>query len=298
MRKKLKNSNKIIIIGFGVILIFGIVFGLHEVLLTQTEQKVSHAKTVLKSEQTKVFSMTKDLAAYENSKPSNIGEKFPNARFQKSEHVLVPIEANFKGNTAKLGQWVATYINELRQLNHINTKVSWQGNSPEQNFAHAIGTNQKVTFNGKYEVAGYQNAPDNESGAGAGQAESDQEMAYNIVMSLYDQSFQSSFVPNTVGNYSARAFLLYTGKNIGVDASSGAVVAFDYQESPEYETMVKAKVAPKTVPLSNITFDYVDMNLLKQAEAKIKSQQTNVSNDTKKLQNAEHQMNQVKKYFF
>ena len=198
-----------------------------------------------------------------------------------------------------MAQWVVTYINELRQLNHIPTKVSWQANSPEQEFAHKIATNQSVTFDGKYEVAGYQNEGDDESSdTGAGQAESDQEMAYNIVMSLYDQSLQSNFEPNTAGNYSARAFLLYTGNQIGVDASSGAVVAFDFKESPEYEAMLKTASAPKTTPLPDTTFDYVDMSLVKKAETKIQAEMQKVSDDEKALKMVEHNENQIKKHFF
>lgn len=294
----MNKRNKILLIGAIAVVAIGAGIITHEVVLNQVHHKVTQAKNKLDSEQHQLSEMKQDLTTYENSKPSNIKDKFPSANFQKSEHVLVPIEANFKGNTAKLGQWVATYINELRQLNHIPTKVSWQADSPEQDFAHKIATNQSVTYNGKYEVAGYQNAPDDASGTGAGQAESDQEMAYNIVMSLYDQSLQSNFEPNTAGNYSARAFLLYTGNHIGVDASSGAVVAFDYKESPEYEAMLKTASAPKTTSLPDITFDYVDMSLVKKAEIKIQAETQKVSDEVKALQKAENKENQIKKHFF
>ncbi|MGF1981990.1 hypothetical protein ACQUEN_02410 [Lactococcus taiwanensis] len=295
----MNKRNKMLLTGAIAVVAIGAGVGTHEVILNQAHHKVTQAQSNLNTQQNKVLQLKQDLKTYENSKPSNIKDKFPSANFQKSKHVLVPIEANFKGNTAKLAQRVVTYINELRQLNHIPTKVSWQANSPEQEFAHKIATNQSVTFDGKYEVAGYQNEGDDESSdTGAGQAESDQEMAYNIVMSLYDQSLQSNFEPNTAGNYSARAFLLYTGNQIGVDASSGAVVAFDYKESSEYEAMLKTASAPKTTPLPDITFDYVDMSLVKKAETKIQAEMQKVSDDEKALKMVEHNENQIKKHFF
>ena len=172
----MKKKNKIILVGTGVVLLGGIIFGVHEVLLQNAKHDLNQAQVKLKTEQDKLSKFQKELTDYEHSSPSNLKGNFPSTTFQKKEDVVLPIQTNYKVNNANVAKWVATYMTELRQLNHVNSKVTWQENSPEQAFVHALVTTGNVQFTGKYEVAGYSEVNPNAT-PHAGSTESDQETA-------------------------------------------------------------------------------------------------------------------------
>ncbi|MGY3735559.1 hypothetical protein ACWOAN_02150 [Lactococcus taiwanensis] len=290
----MNTRNKILITIASVALVGVGVIGIHERLLTKAYHAVRQTESKLKKEKSELAIMQNALTVYENSKTSNLKGQFPSTHFVKSQKVVLPIQANYKADNAKVAQWVTSYLTELRKDNGITSKVSWQATSPEQDFAHKIATNQKATFNGKYLVAGYSLASSNPI---AGSNLSDQETAYQIVMNLYDQSGQEGFIPNTAGNYGARAYLLYSGNHIGVDTTNGAAISFDYQDSKAYQTMLKATTAPKTTPLPNVTFEYVNMANWQKARDKIKSEKAEVSKTQDSLEMSEQQLQQLKKYF-
>lgn len=296
----MKTKSKIFLTGGAVVVVALGLFGIHEVMLKQAQQKVDKASIGLIAENKKLATYKAELTKYEKSSPSNIHGQFPETKFQKTASVVLPLTVNYKIDNSKVAEWVVTYINELRKLNGISSKIIWAENSPEQTFAHQFATGQDVKFEGKYDLMGYSlGGNDNPI---PGRTESDQETAYQIVMTLYDQSGEEGYQANLKGDYASRANLLYDEPAVGVDTSDGVAIAIDHQQREQdksaYTTMYNASQNPKTNPLPNVTFYYVDSQILVKAQEKIKSAQSKVSAESKKVQKAKAQLDHVKHYFF
>lgn len=292
----MKRSNKIILSSGIVIVLLAGAFGTHEILLKNANHEVKQAKESLDVQKDKLSKVQSELNKYQHSASSNLCGSFPATHFQSKKEVVLPIEQNYKMDTTKVAQYIANYMTELRKLNNINETVTWNEKSAEQDFVKRVAAafsdpNQviQIADPNNYSFAGYSGIISG-SKPSAGTTESDQETAYDIVMNLYDQSGEESAAQNTGADPYSRAYMLYSGKTIGVDAANG-MIAFDYEPSKGKQDR---PASLKAVPLPDITFDYVNPELWEKANDKVKQAHNEVDKDQASVDKAEAKVKSFK----
>lgn len=294
----MKRKTKIIIsVGGALLLLVGLI-GTHEYLLVNTKNRVKLTQTELRKSNLQLSQVQTTLEKFKSGGLSNIRGQFPETKFTDTQSIILPIPANYKINNSNVAKWVVKYINELRTINGIDSRVTWSETSPEQTFAHSFATGGNPKFEGKYDLIGYEIDP---SADIAGRSESDQETAYQIVMTLYDQSGEPGYQANIKGDYASKANLLYDEPALGIETITGVALAIDHQQDPKYKaaytTMYTTDKTPDTKPLPDISFHYLDLNTLKTQEEKVKIVQNKVDKDKKIFQKAQANLKQIQRNF-
>lgn len=257
---KLKNK---IIIGLTAVVLVAAAVGGHFLAVHFAEQAVSSKQASLTSAQGDLLVAQNNLT--NDAVVSNNATNYPETKFKQKETVLLPQTSNYVMNSTNVAQWIVKYINQLRQLNGISTEISWDPTSSASSSAEALQNGSSAT--GFWDISGVSwDAPL----SGQVRNESDQEVAYNIVMTTYDNSGLGNYAANTAGNYKGRAYLLYDGPSVGIAASQqSATLVFPQGSGQDYSTMTTVSSNPNTIPLPDISFEYANPATLKGDNEKI-----------------------------
>jgi hypothetical protein len=226
--------------------------------------------------------------------------------YSASQTVTLSSNPSYAVNISAVASYEASYINALRASNGISTRVTVNNtaNAVAQSVA-VVGAAQKSLTKPQDLDSLIGNALGGSTialGDGYGGSvsikslgiQSDQELAYYLVMSWYDDG------GNEVAGYGHRATLLYGGTEFGAGvaiASNGGIYATQAFIEPggyttqdvalmqnvagvAYNGAATALHPVDSKPLAKITFRYVDQNLVTKLKSALSAAKTQLATDT------------------
>lgn len=233
-----------------------------------------------KSDSETLASVTGNIQALPHS-DSNLASRFATTNnYPSKQTVYLATDPDFKPDAKEISMAFLQYINQLRALNGQKPLAY---SASEETFA--TKRVQEIITNFSHDGS---HGSTEDIGASKGIIEdmrSNQEIAYYLVMDWYDESDNPE--PIGDGHYGHRANLLYGGPTMGLAfiQSPSAKNQYSYYyafEAPTYIdknlydkalAMANAKTNPKTIPLPDTTFVYVDSPKFASLQAQLKQMQ-------------------------
>ncbi|MDR0200528.1 MAG: bacterial Ig-like domain-containing protein [Streptococcaceae bacterium] len=185
--------------------------------------------------------------------------------------VLEAPTSSFVPDITQINSYFISYVNELREANGQSDLTY---SSSEQSFAQTRATAIVADFS--HSGAGTSSEDIGASGGLVDQFQSNQEIAYYLVMDWYDET-DNLDASGAADHYGHRANLLYSGPTAGIGyvqlatpVTTGDNAGYDTfwaYEAPAYtdqtlyneaQAMADSTTPPNTTPLPKLTFVYVD----------------------------------------